>query len=589
MTTRSVSSASLAIVLAAASLSAQTTLQINTGSTAGDQLGRSCSIIGDLDGDGQAELAFGAPYASVNGASSGSIRVTNGRTGATLYAFHGLAAGDRLGESVASAGDVDGDGFPDIVGGAPLHDQNGINSGMARVWSGRTGAVLYTWYGDQPGDWFGVSVDGAGDTNADGRADLIVGAPYGKASNTANIGEARIFSGLNGSVLRTFNSPSGVSVLGYSVSAAGDVNKDGKADVIVGAPQTTNTFQDQGRAYIYSGATGATLYTFQGTTAGEYFGNSVDGGGDINNDGWPDVVVGSPNADYAGGNSGSVFTYSGRTGALIYNLKGTASNDEMGRVCANAGRRRRRRLGRRHRRCAHEGPVGAERRHGARVVGSHGRGAVQRLRHAHRRAARLLGRRRQGRQRRRPARLHRRLADLRHEQLQPRHGPRARVERHPAADHELLHGGHEHVGLHRVDLDHRQPEPVLDGGLHAAREQHRQPEDGLPVLRPPRPVGALRLRLPVRRAGLRPHADPVDRGQRDGHELHRLPVGRPEPVAAPGQRSGRHRRFDALLPVLLPRRERLVLERGVLHGRPVSERGRASLARFRRERELARS
>lgn len=337
MITRSVSSASLAVALAAATLSAQTTLQINTGAAAGDQLGRSCTVIGDLDGDGQAELAFGAPYASVNGTSSGSIRVTNGRTGALLYAFHGLAAGDRLGESVASAGDVDGDGYPDIVGGAPLHDQNGTNSGMARVWSGRTGAVLYTWYGDQPGDWFGLSVDGAGDTNGDGRADVIVGAPYGKGSNTANVGEARIFSGLNGSVLRTFNSPSGVSVLGYSVSAAGDVNKDGKADVIVGAPQTTNTQQDQGRAYVYSGATGATLYTFQGATAGEYFGNSVDGGRDVNNDGWPDVIVGAPNADYAGGNSGSVFVYSGRTGAQIYNLKGTAAQDEMGRVCALAG------------------------------------------------------------------------------------------------------------------------------------------------------------------------------------------------------------------------------------------------------------
>jgi hypothetical protein len=326
-----------ALLLCAGTAQAQTSLQTTTGALPGDQLGDALAIVGDLDRDGHADLAIGAPFADVNGLSSGSVRIVSGRTGAQLFVFHGPAAGDRLGESVAAAGDLDNDGWPDIVAGAPNHDTNGSNAGMARVWSGRTGAVLFTWHGDAAGDWFGASVDGAGDANGDGRPDVIVGAPYGKGSNTSNVGEARLFSGLNGSVLRTFNSPQGVSVLGMSVSGAGDVDRDGFADVILGAPQATYGFSDQGRAWVFSGRTGASLRYFQGTSAGENFGYCVDGGRDINNDGWPDFVVGSPFADYQGANSGSVFVYSGRDGAQLHHFRGTAASDDMGRSCAHAG------------------------------------------------------------------------------------------------------------------------------------------------------------------------------------------------------------------------------------------------------------
>lgn len=337
MNTDRLALAALALVSTAALSRAQTSLQTATGGNAGDQLGDAIAVLGDLDGDGQSELAVGAPFADPSGASSGLVRVVSGRTGAVLRSFAGLAAGDRLGESVACAGDVDGDGWNDLVAGAPNHDGTGSNAGMVRVWSGRTGAVLFTWHGDGAGDWFGMSVDGAGDVNGDGRADVIVGAPYGKGSNTANVGEARIFSGLDGSVLRTFNSPQGVSVLGMSVSGAGDVDRDGFDDVIVGAPQATYGFSDQGRAWVYSGRTGAVLRFFQGASAGENFGFCVDGGRDVNNDGWPDFVIGSPFADYQGANSGSVFVHSGRDGAQLFHFRGTAASDDMGRSCAHAG------------------------------------------------------------------------------------------------------------------------------------------------------------------------------------------------------------------------------------------------------------
>ena len=83
---------------------------------------------------------------------------------------------DQLGSSVSGAGDVNGDGFADLIVGAPCDDNNGFRSGSARVYSGIDGNVLYTFDGDDVGDRLGSSVSGAGDVNGDGFADLIVGA-----------------------------------------------------------------------------------------------------------------------------------------------------------------------------------------------------------------------------------------------------------------------------------------------------------------------------------------------------------------------------------------------------------------------------
>lgn len=332
--------ASLGLALAGAA-SAQTTLYTTSGNTTSDQLGKSVAGVGDVNADGWDDFAASAPYADAAGADSGTVRVLSGRNGQVLHTFHGLAAGDRLGESIARAGDVNNDGYADIIAGAPLHDHNGANSGMARVWSGLNGAPLYTFYGDQAGDWFGMSVDCAGDVNNDSRVDVIVGAPFGKGSIASNVGEARIFSGLNGSVIRTHNSTTGIEALGTVVSGAGDVNQDGWADVIIGAPQHTTTgsggHQDTGKAYVFSGKTGGVLWSWTGISSGENFATSVDGGRDVDNDGWPDLVIGSPFSDSNMGNSGSIYVKSGRTGAQIYWFKGLQGGDELGRSCALAG------------------------------------------------------------------------------------------------------------------------------------------------------------------------------------------------------------------------------------------------------------
>ena len=103
---------------------------------------------------------------------------------AQLWQWYGDSAGDWFGRSVSSAGDVDGDGFDDVVVGAYRDDNNGTDSGSARVFSGATGAILHTWNGDSAGDQFGWSVSGAGDVDGDGFDDVVVGAPHDDNNGT---------------------------------------------------------------------------------------------------------------------------------------------------------------------------------------------------------------------------------------------------------------------------------------------------------------------------------------------------------------------------------------------------------------------
>jgi hypothetical protein len=146
--------------------------------------------LGDVNGDGRADLIVGAYGDDNNGNTSGSARVLSGATGLPLYTFNGDSADDRFGFSVRGAGDVDGDGRADLIVGAYQDDNNGNNSGSARVLSGGTGLPLYTFNGDGLGNAFGISVSGIGDINGDGLADFIVGSQFGGANGG---GYARVF------------------------------------------------------------------------------------------------------------------------------------------------------------------------------------------------------------------------------------------------------------------------------------------------------------------------------------------------------------------------------------------------------------
>ena len=309
--------------------------------TDSDLFGWSVSGAGDVNGDGRADLIVGARWnefgpGRVILANHGKARVLSGLDGSTLYTFYGDSVFDQFGYSVSGVGDVNGDGQADLIVGARWDDNNGSNSGSARVLSGLDGSTLYTFDGDSGSDLFGVSVSGAGDVNGDGRADLIVGA-LEDDNNGSNSGSARVLSGLDGSTLYTFNGDSAGDEFGESVSGAGDVNGDGLADLIVGAYLDDNNGTNSGSARVLSGLDGSTLYTFNGDSADDVFGISVSGAGDVNGDGLADLIVGATGDDNNGGRSGSARVFSGLDGSTLYTFEGDSAFDYFGRSVSGAG------------------------------------------------------------------------------------------------------------------------------------------------------------------------------------------------------------------------------------------------------------
>ncbi len=306
------------------------------GDSADDHLGASVSGTGDINGDGFSDVVVGAHKGDGSVADAGFARIHSGINGAVLYTFLGDDADDFFGWSVSDAGDVNNDGVNDVIVGANQDDDNGTDSGSARVFSGINGTVLYTFYGDSAGDQFGYSVSGAGDINGDGYADLVVGA-FEDDNNGDASGSARVFSGFDGSVLYTFDGDASKDRLGHSVSGAGDINNDGYGDVIVGAPYDDNNGASSGMARVYSGVDGSTLYTFDGDDAADLFGYSVSDAGDINMDGYADVIVGIQLDDDGMLDAGGARVFSGIDGSTLYTFYGEESFERFGNSVSGAG------------------------------------------------------------------------------------------------------------------------------------------------------------------------------------------------------------------------------------------------------------
>jgi len=241
----------------------------------------------------------GASWNDAGGSGAGRAYVYSGQTGSLLWTFTGEEQYGALGNSVSGAGDVNEDGCDDLIVGAPHWGYDlPFFSGWAYVYSGQTGDLLWTFTGEAEQDHFGSSVSGAGDVNNDGYDDLIVGAQDNDAGG-GWAGRAYVYSGQTGALLQTFTGEAELDRFGSSVSGAGDVNNDGYDDLIVGAQANDAGGDYAGRAYVYSGQTGALLQTFTGE-AGEGFGGSVSGAGDVNNDGRADLIVGAWGYDGVG-------------------------------------------------------------------------------------------------------------------------------------------------------------------------------------------------------------------------------------------------------------------------------------------------
>ncbi|MFO1053786.1 MAG: hypothetical protein U1F36_16340 [Planctomycetota bacterium] len=300
-------------------LAAQATSQRFDAPNIGDTLGRAVACVGDVDQDGADDFAVGADQTDATGRDSGAVYVYSGRTRAVLFTLQGDSIGDFFGAAVGGAGDVDADGVPDVVVGAYGDDPPlSLDLGAVYVFSGRTHAQLYKFSGVGIEDRMGYSVAGAGDVNADGFADVIGGA-YTSDAAAVDGGQAVVWSGRDGSVLWTFSGTQSTQYLGWSVAGAGDVDRDGFSDVVVGAVGDAAGGVLAGTAIVYSGRTGAEIWRLNGNAA-DLQGAGVAGAGDVDLDGYDDILVGAPFADDGGVDFGSARLYSGRTGARIYTL-----------------------------------------------------------------------------------------------------------------------------------------------------------------------------------------------------------------------------------------------------------------------------
>lgn len=212
--------------------------------------------VGDLNGDHMAEFLVGAPqqwYVPALNPPPGNVHLFDGATGNLITRFEGNNPGDHYGTSVAPLGDVNGDGTNDMVIGSPRHDENGSPVGMAEVRSGKNGIVLRRWFGT-PWSMFGTSVASAGDLDQDGFDDVIVGACH--CQNTFPIsGEpayAQIFSGFDGQLLRHIEGEA-LASWGFAVAGLGDLTGDGIVDFGIGSPHTPTLGPETGKALVMSG------------------------------------------------------------------------------------------------------------------------------------------------------------------------------------------------------------------------------------------------------------------------------------------------------------------------------------------------
>ena len=310
----------------------------------GANFGTSVATAGDVDGDGNDDVIVGAPeYTSdpINQDSEGAAFVYHGsdikkNTTAPAWDVESDHPNFVFGTSVATAGDVDADGYADVIIGVPGYDggqyggQEQNKEGAAFVYHGSiVGLTTLNWTveSNQTGASLGWSVATAGDVNGDGYDDVIVGAPWYDKDGNDECGAAFVYHGSPSGLKNEANwhgeSNQKGSYFGISVSTACDVNNDGYADIIVGADYYDNDQTNTGAVFVYHGSTSGlrptTSWTEESTQENSYFGASVAAAGDVNKDGFSDVVIGAPSFDTTANNeSGAAFLYHGGPEGSFY-------------------------------------------------------------------------------------------------------------------------------------------------------------------------------------------------------------------------------------------------------------------------------
>lgn len=300
------------------------------------------TILGDQDGDGNPELVFGLSADSMRGTGAGTVLVIAGPwSGELSDGSEGQRLGaagpeDAAGTAVLAPGDLNGDGFDDLVISAPFAEsaRPGLGSEDVEVLVDAgavyvlNGPIIRDWFlddadgihvGEQANSHAGTTLASGGDLNGDGLPDMIVGAPD-LDLDSPDVGAVYVVHGpatYSGSLSAAHSRLLGVEGAGragISIAGAGDTDGDGMREILIGADRAHG---GAGVVYLVAGDTDGTMHLndsmtqFVGANTGDWLGRSVAGGSDVNGDGLDDILIGAPGDDTAGDNAGAVFLFLG--------------------------------------------------------------------------------------------------------------------------------------------------------------------------------------------------------------------------------------------------------------------------------------
>ncbi len=323
--------------------------------------GTSVSTAGDTDGDGYDDLFLGAPFDPAGGEYSGAAFLVLGPVTGTYdlrdadAKLVGEAEDDRAGTSVSAAGDTNGDGFDDLLVGAPHNDTGGEISGAAYLILGPVSGTVSLanadakFVGEEEYDYAGISVSSAGDTDADGYTDLLVGAP--EHSNDRS-GAAYLIHGPVTGALDLADAEAKLvgedNLAGTTVATAGDVNGDGNDDLLVGTGYSHSS-PVPGMVYLVLGPVSGTVSLADadaeilGQQGGDSVGSAIATAGDVNGDGFADLLLGAKGHDAGGDHAGAAYLVHGPVSGTVrlanadVKYVGERARDSAGSSVSSAG------------------------------------------------------------------------------------------------------------------------------------------------------------------------------------------------------------------------------------------------------------